>query len=155
QLPSLNAARDAQNATDDTRRIALSMAILTQVRVGILRYQLASQEVAFSGESLRVDKSLLDYAAAANTTSLGSRLEQIRAEGRYLLSRYEHEAAYSNAQAAWGRLYNSVGLDVFPKTIEGRDIKSLARDIEATMATWQNSDLLDAPQKIAGADAPR
>ncbi|MBM7061855.1 TolC family protein [Pseudomonas sp. UL073] len=150
QLPSLNAAEESQSATDDTRRIALSMAILTQVRVGSLRYQLARQEVEFTDESLRVDRSLLDYANAAKTTSFGSELEVIRAEGRYLLSRYQREAAYSSAQAAWGRLYNSVGLDILPESIEKQDVKTLAREIERTTVARERNGLLAASTQGGG-----
>ncbi|GGP24883.1 hypothetical protein GCM10010971_07020 [Silvimonas amylolytica] len=145
QYPSLNEEQDAQAATDDMRRIALSMAILTQVRVGNLRYRLAREELNYADESLRVDRSLLDYAQAAKTTSLGSELEVIRAEGRYLLSRYQREAAYSDTQAAWGRLYNSIGFDVLPESVEKYDIKTLAQAIRQTvMATPQlRSDILE------------
>ncbi|MGE8066482.1 TolC family protein [Pseudomonas sp. NPDC089569] len=146
QLPSLNAAQQSQSETDDMRRVALSMAILTQVRVGTLRYQLACQEVAFSEESLRVDRSLLDYAHAAQSNNLGSELEVIRAEGRYLLSRYQREAAFSSAQAAWGRLYNSVGLDVLPAEIDKHDIKTLAREINRTLHEQENKRLLVTQQ---------
>jgi hypothetical protein len=148
QLPSLNAQRDSQTKTDDLRRLALSMAILTQVRVGALRYQLALQEVTFADESLRVDRNLLEYANAAHTTNFGSELEVIRAEGRYLLSRYEREAAYSDAQAAWGRLYNSIGFDVMPEAIAKDDIKTLAQEIEKTMAAQQQMepDMGPSPQ---------
>ncbi len=142
QLPSLNAAAESQEKTDDMRRVALSMAILTQVRVGTLRYQLARQEVEFADQSLRVDESLLDYAQAARTTSYGSELELIRAEGRYLLSRYQREAAYSDAQAAWGRLYNSIGLDILPEQIEKHDIQTLAREIQRTLGEQEHSKLL-------------
>lgn len=142
QLPSLNRAAASQDKVDDMRRIALSMAVLTQVRVGVLRYDLASEEVRFADESLRVDKSLLDYARAADQTSMGSRLEVIRAEGRYLLSRYQREAAYSDAQAAWGRVYNSVGLDVFPDAIASHDIPTLAAEIHRTMAGAEQSGLV-------------
>lgn len=134
QYPALNAEQDAQGRTDDMRRIALSMAILTQVRVGNLRYQLARQQMDYADDSLRVDRSLLDYARAAKTTSFGSELEVIRSEGRYLLSRYQREAAYSDAQAAWGRLYNSVGFDVLPDSIEKDDIKTLAQAIKTTVS---------------------
>ncbi|MNM62489.1 Outer membrane efflux protein [compost metagenome] len=147
QLPALNAAAESQEKTDDARRIALSMAILTQVRVGALRYQLARQEVEFTDESLRVDQSLLDYAKAAKSTTIGSELELIRAEGRYLLSRYQREAAYSSAQAAWGRLYNSVGLAVMPEQIEKQDIKTLAREIERTMTAQEGRNLLASTQE--------
>ncbi|MGJ7517369.1 TolC family protein [Pseudomonas baetica] len=146
QLPSLNAAEKSQSETDDTRRVALSMAILTQVRVGALRYQLARQEVEFTDESLRVDRSLLDYAQAAKTGALGSELEVIRAEGRFLLSRYQREAAFSSAQAAWGRLYNSVGLDVLPNEIDKHDIKTLAREIQNTLSKQEQQRLLVTQQ---------
>lgn len=137
QIPSLTAQQDTQTKTDDMRRLALSMAILTQVRVGTLRYRLSLQEVEFADESLRVDRSLLDYAQAAHTTSFGSELEVIRAEGRYLLSRYQREAAYSDAQAAWGRLYNSIGFDVMPDAIAKDDVKTLAQEIEKTVDLQQ------------------
>ena len=146
QLPSLNAAQKSQSETDDSRRVALSMAILTQVRVGTLRYQLARQEVEFTEDSLRVDRSLLDYAQAAKTGALGSELEVIRSEGRYLLSRYQREAAFSSAQAAWGRLYNSVGLDVLPEEISKHDVKTLAREIQRTLNEQEQQRLLITQQ---------
>ncbi|MFV3415798.1 TolC family protein [Pseudomonas sp. NY15436] len=142
QYPDIKAAEASQEKTDDMRRTALSMAILTQVRVGLLRYQLARQEVEFADESLRVDQSLLSYAQSARGAALGSELELIRAEGRYLLSRYQREAAYSDAQAAWGRLYNSVGFEVMPKEIENHDVKTLAREIQRTLEQQTSTNLL-------------
>ena len=64
-------------------------------------------------------------------------LEVIRAEARALLAEYQRYVAYSNAQAAWGRVYNSVGLDVLPKTIASHDVKALAKAIETTTSEWQ------------------
>lgn len=146
QYPALNAAQDSQEKTDDMRRTALSMAILTQVRVGVLRYELARQEVDFAEQSLRVDRSLLDYAQSAQGAALGSELELIRAEGRYLLSRYQREAAYSDAQAAWGRLYNSVGFEVMPTEIHDHDVKTLAREIQRTLEQQSASNLFAGRQ---------
>lgn len=142
QYPDIAAAEKSQEKTDDMRRTALSMAILTQVRVGLLRYQLARQEVEFADESLRVDQSLLSYAQSSRNAALGSELELIRAEGRLLLSRYQREAAYSDAQAAWGRLYNSIGFGVMPKEIEQHDVKTLAHEIENTMEKQTREHML-------------
>ncbi|MFM0720834.1 TolC family protein [Paraburkholderia strydomiana] len=150
QLPALNEQAQSQQQTDDMRRLALSMAILTQVRIGSLRYRLATQELDFANDSLRVDKDLLNYANAAHTTSLGSELEVIRAEGRYLLSRYQREAAYSDAQAAWGRLYNSLGYDVMPDAIAKDDVETLAQEIKRTMARQEEYlPRLPAPDSAA------
>lgn len=155
QLPAIKNAAKSQAETDDARRIALSMAILTQVRVGALRYQLARQEVAFTDESLRVDRSLLDYATAARSGALGSELEVIRAEGRYLLARYQREAAFSSAQAAWGRLYNSVGLEVLPAEIDKHDIQTLAREIQNTLNSQEHQRLLVSQQGMPNAQVGR
>lgn len=137
QVSALNRAHKAQNETDDLRRMALSMAVLTQVRVGVQRYDLALSELKFAEESLGVDQRLLGFSQKAAQTKFDSQLEVIRAEARALLAEYQRYAAYSNAQAAWGRLYNSVGLDVLPQTIASHDVKALAKAIETTTGEWQ------------------
>lgn len=137
QLPSLNRALDSQNKTDDMRRMALSMAVLTQVRVGVQRYGLALSELAFARESMRVDQRLLNFAQASAQSQYDSELELIRAEARALLAEYQRHVAYSNAQAAWGRVYNSVGLDVLPETIQAHDVKTVAAAIGQTLAGWE------------------
>ncbi len=137
QLPALERAHEAQNKTDDMRRMALSMAVLTQVRVGVQRYGLSLSELKFAEESLRVDRRLNEYARAAAKSQFDSELELIRTEARALLSEYQRYVSYSNAQAAWGRVYNSVGLDVLPETIDSHDVKALAASLAATTAQWQ------------------
>src|SRR5690606_12816659 len=62
QFPALQRAHDFQNQTDDMRRMALSMAVLTPVRVGVQRYGLSLAELEFAQESARVDQQLLHYA---------------------------------------------------------------------------------------------
>ncbi|MGB7503568.1 MAG: TolC family protein, partial [Azonexus sp.] len=145
QWPALDQAQADQEQTDDMRRMGLSMAVLTQVHVGKQRYELSLSELKFAEEIMRVDGRLLEYAKAAASTSVDSELEVIRAEARSLLARYQRQAAYSNAQAAWGRFYNSVGLDVMPEAIESHDVKTLAAEIKRTMGEWESAGLL-APE---------
>ena len=137
QYPALKAAHEHQNKTDDMRRMALSMAVLTQVRVGVQRYGLSLAELKYAEESLRVDQRLHNFAKAAAQSRFDSELEVIRSEARALLAEYQRYAAYSNAQAAWGRVYNSVGLDVLPATIDSHGIPALAAAMKGTMADWQ------------------
>lgn len=151
QYPSLKRAHKAQNETDDLRRMALSMAVLTQVRVGVQRYELALSELKFAEESLGVDQRLLGFAQKSAKIKFDSQLEVIRAEARALLAEYQRYAAYSNAQAAWGRLYNSVGLDVLPTAIDGHDVKTVARAIESTLGNWQSEVFVAAAPARAGA----
>ncbi|MBV2235539.1 MAG: TolC family protein [Sterolibacterium sp.] len=137
QYPALETALETQNKTDDMRRMALSMAVLTQVRVGVQRYALALSELDFAEDSLRVDQRLYNFAKASATAQADSELELIRTEARTLLAEYQRYTSYGNVQAAWGRVYNSVGLDVLPQTISSNNVKTLAQAMESTMEDWR------------------
>ncbi len=148
KAPALNKAQENQNNTSDMRRLSLSMAVLTQVRVAAQRYTLANEQLRFADDSLRVDQSLLELAQANAQVSASSQLEYIRADARTLLSRYQRYAAYSDAQAAWGRLYNSVGLDVMPNTVASHDVKSLAAELKKTMSSRATTTLTVPPKNL-------
>ncbi len=142
-IPTLNRARDAQFQVDDTRRMAQAMAVLTQVRVASLRYGLAKDELEQVVESASVDQRLANYAKAAATSRVDSELEVIRTEARALLSSYQKHIAYANAQAAYGRLNNSVGLDLAAPP-PNADLRTITRAVEQSMGEWQRSTFSSA-----------
>lgn len=131
-------AQQAQVRTDDVRRMALSMAILTQVRVAIERYRLALNELDLAKESNQVDQRMAGYARAAVSTRTESELELIRAETRALNSEFQRYAAYAAAQAAFGRIYNSVGLEVVPPGIEEASLAEIGAKVSQNLAEIEN-----------------
>ena len=135
-IPAIKRHGDVQEQVDETRRMAQAMAILTQVRVATLRYGLARSEYDTFAQSAGVDDRLAGYARASASSRVESELEVIRSEARALLSEYQRHIAYANAQAAWGRLYNSLGLDV-----EAEDshvpVRALAVRIRHSLLRWQ------------------
>ncbi len=137
-IPTLNRQREAQGMVDDTRRMAQAMAVLTQVRIANLRYGLAKEEYDQVLESAGVDQRLANYSRAAATSRVDSELEVIRTEARALLSSYQRYIAFANAQAAFGRLYNSIGYDVTPPAV-GASIKSISETIQQSMNRWHQS----------------
>lgn len=137
-LPSLENSHEAQKQTDEARRLALTMAILTQVRVSIERYRLAQTDLDVARESNNVDQRLASYARAAASTRTESELEMIRAETRALNSEYQRYAAYAAAAAAYGRIYNSLGLDVVPSGVEEASIAELGDRVAANIASVEN-----------------
>jgi len=115
---ALDDAQQDQQNVDDTRRMALSIAILTQVRVAVERYKLALKELDTAEESFRVDQRMASFAEAAQGTELNAELEVIRAKTRALNSEFKRYGSYAAAQAAFGRIYNSVGFEVIPQGLE-------------------------------------
>jgi len=107
-----------QKTVDDTRRMALSIAVLTQVRVAIERYKLTLKELDTAEQSFLVDQRMAAFAEAAQGSQLNAELEVIRAKTRALNSEFKRYAAYAAAQAAFGRIYNSVGFEVIPTDLD-------------------------------------
>ena len=65
-------------------------------------------------------------------------LEVIRTETRALLAQFQRYSAYATAQTAFGRIYNSLGLDVLPEDISGNsNLEQLSRDWRKA---WGNSE---------------
>ena len=150
-LPAMQDAQAAQQKTDEARRLALSMAVLTQVRVAIERYRLALHDLEIARESNTVDQRLASFARAAASSRADGELEQIRAETRALNSEYQRYAAYANAQTAFGRIYNSLGLEVLPANLEAGSISELAQAVATNLGSIENETfprLLDSNQTL-------
>ena len=135
-IPAIRRQGEVQGQVDETQRMAQAMAILTQVRVATLRYGLARSEYDTYSQSAGVADRLAGYARASASSRVGSELELIRSEARALLSEYQRHIAYADAQAAWGRLYNSLGLDVEADD-SGVPVRALAVRIRHSLLRWQ------------------
>jgi len=141
--PSTEKSNEARLRVDDARRLALSMAVITQVRVAIERYNLAVVDFENADEASKVDQRLLAYAKAAATTRVDTELEVVRTEARALVARFQRYASYANAQVAYGRIYNSLGRDVLPERIEKDDVASLAKAVAAQIREWEQESFVE------------
>ena len=163
-LPSLQKAQGDQVKTDQVRRMALSTAILTQLRVGAERYRLALEDFKLADEAAQVDKRLADYTRASVTARLDSELEAIRTQARSTLGAYQRANAYANAQIAFGRLYNTLGFDPLPDNFEGDDLPKLTERVRLHLRTSEQdinkmqsnlfAQLPSVSVRFAGVDDP-
>ena len=139
-LPTLKATQEQQAKTDSARRMALSMAVMTQLRVSIERYRLAVEDFKLAETAAQVDKRMADYTRASVTAKLDSELEAIRTQARAVLGAYQRANTYANAQIAFGRLYSSLGFDPLPDDFDGNDISKLSERVrEHLKATEQDT----------------
>ena len=135
-IPSIRRQADSQAQLDDMRRMAQSMAILTQVRVAALGYGLARSEFGTYARSAEVDERMVNYSRASASSRVESDLEVIRTEARAMLSEYQRYIAYANAQAAIGRLYNSIGFDLDAEK-DSVPVRELATQIRQSVRKWE------------------
>ncbi len=162
-IPAINRTNEARQKTDEARRQALAMAVLTQVRVSVERYKLAVVDQDLAAESSRVDQRLSSVSRAGASNRLESELESLRTDSRALVSRFQLATAYAATQAAYGRVLNSVGVDLLPDTVAGTDIPTLAKAIDASLVDGEKSvflkpmglQLASRPVSVRIADLPR
>ena len=137
-IPATRNAQEAQMKTDDMRRMALSMAILTQVRVAVERYKLTLADLEVAKESNQVDQRMAIFARAALTSRADSEMETIRAEVRALNSEFQRYGAYAAAQAAFARIYNSIGLEVVPGDLGDAPLSEIGSKVSQNLAQVEN-----------------
>jgi outer membrane protein TolC len=138
-LPAIRRANEARKNSDEARRMALSMAVLTQVRVSVERYKLAVVDQELAAEASRVDQRLASVTRAASSNRLESELESLRTDARSLVSRFQLASATAATHAAHARVLNSVGVDLLPTEVAGVDIPTLSKAIDESLLEGEKS----------------
>lgn len=140
-LPAMEKAQKQQVEVDTSRRLALSMAILTQLRVSMERYRLAVEDYKLADNAASVDKRLADYTRASVSAKLESELEAIRTQARSVLGAYQKANAYANAQIAFGRLYNTLGFDPLEDDYGNNSISKLSARVKQHLEETEKESL--------------
>lgn len=129
--PAINRNSEALVKVDDARRVALTIAVLAQVRLSVERYGNVLQEYDNTRRSLEVDARVRRIVASTVKASAESELELIRAEARSVLSQVQHYTTYALAQSTYGRILNSAGMEYLPPGADKQELSALAAQVAA------------------------
>lgn len=144
-LPSLKEANQAAAKVDETRRLALTTAVLGQTRIAAVRYRLLTQEFAIWDDAVNDDVRIVGYLNASKQVGLETELELIRAKARGMVSKINRDLVYANLQGAVGRLYNSIGMDSLPLDVETHAPDALAVALAKTIQGWEGASFTSRP----------
>lgn len=121
----------------ETRRMALQMALVTQVHVAAQQFEGAREQFERADEIWRVDdrmQALVDSGASAKTES---KLAGIASHTSAILSLLRRYQALSNLHAAAGRMQATLGLEPQIGSLDEISLPELTRKIDATFLDWQ------------------
>lgn len=152
--PASIAAAEAQQDLGETRRLALSMATLTQVHVGYQQYQRARRNFEQADLLNSIEQRIFDNTRNAEAGEAQNVLERVRAAASAISSELSRDRAYADVQAATANLMVSLGLDPLPAEVPGHDIKALSAAFGATNAKWQSGQWMPPAPVPAPAPAP-
>ena len=151
--PASIGVAEAQQELAETRRLALSMAALTQVHVGYQQYQRARRNFEQADLLDSIEQRLYENIRQAQASQAQNVLERVRAAASAILSELARDRAYADLQAAASNVIVSLGLDPLPATVPSHDIKALTEALAAINADWQAGRFVPpAPVPVALAE---
>ncbi len=147
--PSMKRAQEAQATLGDTRRIALSMAVLAQVRIAGQRYRESVADYDITRQGADVDARIEKHIVSGVKANSESDMTLLRAKVKAALSDMQRYSSFANVQASYARVANSVGADMLPAAPQMQDLKAFSKQLEQVDESWQKGGFL------AMAEAPK
>lgn len=133
-LPRTMELNAAQRELAETRRQALSMAVLAQVHVAALQLARAEAQHARAVRLDEVEQRIARLARQRREEDAGSELDRVRDTASALLSELRRHRAYADLRAARATMDATLGVDPLPEEVAGVDIPSLAEEIRRVQA---------------------
>lgn len=136
--PANRRVAKAQVDVAEQQRLALAMAVLSQVHIANLNFIQSRQEYAVSEEYLSVSTRLTKQTRDAQRVAKFGELEVIRQEASLLLATMRRDIAFADLQNSFATVYASVGLDIAPDKMEmtGMTPDKLTVAITRSLQTW-------------------
>jgi outer membrane protein, multidrug efflux system len=135
---SINYAQ-ADVAVADSRRLALSMAVIAQLHIALQRYAMAQDVFAVTKRLFDVDRELGDIANKGEQADASAEAEVLTALARRTVSELQYFTAYSDVQNAHARILNSLGLPRPPEGIEDLPVAELKTAVHSMLNDWQST----------------
>ncbi|MBN3725429.1 TolC family protein [Burkholderia sp. Ac-20379] len=118
------------------QRMALNMAVLTQVHVA--RSELAAKTRQFDlfKQMNDVDGQILEHTHNATVANAQGKLEEIRIATQAMMSELRLYQSYGELESAYGQMLATLGLDPVSDKLNGQDLASIQKAIGEAQQRW-------------------
>ena len=136
QAGNINDVNKINEQIIEEQRLALSMAVLSQVHIANINYAQSLREYSNAKHYLNVAQRINELIANAQKISRFGELEVIREEASLLVARLRNDIAYAELQYSLGTLYSSVGMNFVPDDLAQISDAELALALEDNLNRW-------------------
>ncbi|ASJ73049.1 TolC family protein [Granulosicoccus antarcticus] len=109
--PAATRLAKSKQELGELRRLALSMAVLTQVDVALQRLQQSKEDYRLASQMTQVDRSTIEQYERRASASRIDRQTVLQARARDVVSRLRYTIAYGEWQSATASVYSSIGYE--------------------------------------------
>jgi outer membrane protein TolC len=136
QFPAKRAAIEAQADVLNQKALAITMTVMTQVYISLIRYNHLAEQVVTAREYLSVQTRLVHQLRAEKAAELIGEQTLLREEMSLLVAEVQHDIAVGGLQTAASNLMTSMGYDLQGKAVDPTmTVKVLAQHLSAN---WSN-----------------
>ncbi|HOC58373.1 MAG TPA: TolC family protein [Smithellaceae bacterium] len=119
------------------QRLALSMAILTQVHLSYHDFFSRQRQYDLSRQLQNIESLINEQTQNALKSGSQNRLVGIRTATTALMAEFRSFQNYAALQNAYGQIIATLGVDPLPETVEGHDVKTLSDAIRQSLSnSW-------------------
>ena len=128
--PKIKKFNETNTEVIKEKRLALSMAVLSQVHLANIDYAMALEEYDTAERYYQVSRKITQQIKNAQKIARFGNLELIREQASLLVAELRYDIAYSKLQHAIGKIYASVGLDVTKENVKKLGFRDYAAIIK-------------------------
>ena len=139
--PKAIAAAKTSVQVSHQRRLALSVAVLTQVNLSYQDYLASAQELDIAKQIDDVEQKIRVASANASQAQEESEADRVRRELASMVSEFTYDRSIAQVHTALTNLYTSVGVDLVPPNADTDDLPTLSRRVKAAIAGWEAGKL--------------
>jgi len=118
------------------QRLALNMAVLTQVHVAHLDYLGRVRQYDLTQQLNNVEQRILGHTRNAATANAQGKLEEIRAAASAMMSELRLYQTYGALQGSYGQVIATLGLDPLPESVQAHDLDTLGKAVKKSEMEW-------------------
>lgn len=138
-VPSMLEFNKYQGDVNKVRRAALTMAVVTQVRLATQRYDMALFDYDLASRASNVENKLMKHALAGVKVGTENDLEVIKVRTKALFAEIQKYSSYSDVQTAYARMINSLGLDLLPADAKMQNIEQVTVYMRNNAKSWDTA----------------
>lgn len=145
---------EAQQEVGEWRRMALSMAVLTQVHVGYQQFLRTRHNFEQAHELNKIEQRIYGHVSNATRLKAQTPLQNIRAHLTALYAEVGRYYAYAEMQGAVANLHVTLGMDLLPPGVIGREVQDIQAEVRKTFDSWYQGRALDNAEPPPAPTAP-
>jgi multidrug efflux system outer membrane protein len=133
-LPTTYDAAKLQVKYETIKRMALTIAVLTETRYAYWHYEALSEEYAIAHKQTQNAEAIYKLNSDRRLASLASDQQVILAKLHSLTSKMDEQLLQADLSTALGELYLSCGADILPIDVEDQSVPELTKIIQQNFA---------------------